>query len=410
LIPFFALFAIIGSISFVAWFLIPCFNVARARNWTPLPCKIISSAVASRGSGKDLRYYPDVLFSYSLNGQNYSSTRYCFFKLGFKNTYQPQSLLSAYPQGAAATCYVDPHDTTQAVLNRNFQPAAFASLLSLVFVAIGLGGVTWQVLARRVARRNEGLGHRSWRPKGGGAAVAGSTSGMAQSSPETVVRDGTGQVVLKPVSSPGGQACGMMFVALFWNGIVAVFLRMGFFEAHDGGFMRIFLGLFLIPFVLIGLGLLVAALASFGAMFVPRPTLTANVTDIPLGGTVELQWRTRRGVLNPQKLQLRLEAREEATYTRGTRTYTDRNIFLSQSVFESAPGGEQSGQSRVAIPAGTMHSFEAAHNKIVWAIKVKGDVPLWPNFEDEYRLTVLPAPCREYSSDPTTPSADSSSS
>jgi hypothetical protein len=95
-------------------------------------------------------------------------------------------------------------------------------------------------------------------------------------------------------------------------------------------------------------------------------------------------------LLSPRKLTIWLEAREEATYTRGTDSVTEKNIFFSRPIFESAVGGALDSQAGIAIPADAMHSFEAPRNKILWAIKVKGDVPLWPNFEDEYRLTVLP--------------------
>jgi hypothetical protein len=46
------------------------------------------------------------------------------------------------------------------------------------------------------------------------------------------------------------------------------------------------------------------------------------------------------------------------------------------------------GKTIVEIPAGTMHSFEAANNKIVWALKVEGKIDRWPDIDEEYRLNV----------------------
>jgi hypothetical protein len=38
-----------------------------------------------------------------------------------------------------------------------------------------------------------------------------------------------------------------------------------------------------------------------------------------------------------------------------------------------------------------MHSFSTQHNKIVWSIRVKGEIARWPDLNEEFALTVLPA-------------------
>ena len=53
-------------------------------------------------------------------------------------------------------------------------------------------------------------------------------------------------------------------------------------------------------------------------------------------------------------------------------------------------GDIQGGQMKVQIPADTMHSFEAPSNKIIWSVHVKGEIPKWPDVDDEYALQVVP--------------------
>jgi hypothetical protein len=38
-----------------------------------------------------------------------------------------------------------------------------------------------------------------------------------------------------------------------------------------------------------------------------------------------------------------------------------------------------------------MHSFEASNNKIVWAVKLHGEIAKWPDVDFEFPITVLPA-------------------
>ena len=44
----------------------------------------------------------------------------------------------------------------------------------------------------------------------------------------------------------------------------------------------------------------------------------------------------------------------------------------------------------VTIPADSMHSFEASNNKIIWAVKLHGDIAKWPDVNLEFPITVLP--------------------
>jgi hypothetical protein len=55
-----------------------------------------------------------------------------------------------------------------------------------------------------------------------------------------------------------------------------------------------------------------------------------------------------------------------------------------------SPVPPNGGSARVTIPERTMHSFAAPHNKIVWVLRVLGDIPSWPDSEDEFVVTVAP--------------------
>jgi hypothetical protein len=92
------------------------------------------------------------------------------------------------------------------------------------------------------------------------------------------------------------------------------------------------------------------------------------------------------------KLTIRLEGREEARYRRGTSTYTDRNVFAIIPVVETTSAIEIArGEVSFTIPHNTMHSFEAPNNKIIWEIKLRGEIARWPDVITDYPLQVLPA-------------------
>lgn len=85
-----------------------------------------------------------------------------------------------------------------------------------------------------------------------------------------------------------------------------------------------------------------------------------------------------------------LEGAEEATYTHGTDTITDRERFASLTVTATSDPREiADGAASTVIPQDAVPSFIAPNNKIVWRVMVKGDIPRWPDIEDEFLVDVV---------------------
>jgi hypothetical protein len=154
-------------------------------------------------------------------------------------------------------------------------------------------------------------------------------------------------------------------------------------------FPKVMIGLF----ALIGLGILYGALHQFLALFNPRIRLTADAGAVPLGGRLRLEWIVEGRPGKLRRLSITLEGREEATYRRGTSTSTDRHVFASVPLVEMDDAAQiASGHATVVVPANSMHTFEARNNKVLWRLRVRSEIPRWPDVDDEYPLSVLPQP------------------
>ena len=159
-----------------------------------------------------------------------------------------------------------------------------------------------------------------------------------------------------------------------------------------------FEALFLTPFAAVGLGAIGAVFYFLLALFNPRPFVTAS-SPIMLGESLEVEWETAGKVERIRSFRITVEGREEATYARGTTTSTDKETFMVLEVareLEAMRGmGAQAlrrGKAKIVVPAHAMHSFASNNNKIVWALKVHGEIRLWPDVDEEYELEVEPRP------------------
>jgi hypothetical protein len=188
----------------------------------------------------------------------------------------------------------------------------------------------------------------------------------------------------------------VLFVCLFWNGIVSVFV-IGAVNDWRAGHPAWGLMLFLIPFVAIGLFFAGAVCYFFLAVFDPRPHLTVSPGAVPLGGTLQVEWNLtgRVGVL--QNLRLSLQGREEAASGAG-RSETATSIFANLEIASvTTPREMRSGRACVTVPARLVPSFAGRHNKIIWAIQVHGQIAYWPDVDEEFPVTVLPPPSARHS-------------
>jgi hypothetical protein len=245
------------------------------------------------------------------------------------------------------------------------------ALIPLVFVIVGLGGLYSMVFGR-------------------------ARSLSLSSSPNVVLTSysrATARAIptlLRPKQSRAAKLAAFIIIALVWNGGVAFFLFQVVSAARRASFMWLTV-LFLIPFALVGLFLIVLAFHQALTMSNPKPTVTVNTPNLPPGDELEVTWSIEGRIDKLRRFSIELEGREEATYRRGTTTSTDRQVFATIGVVEQiTPAINGGGSARVTIPAPTMHSFEAPNNKIVWVLRARGEVPNWPDSDEEFPLTVVP--------------------
>jgi hypothetical protein len=364
---FFVVFLLIGLILTGAFFVRPLYQIVRARDWRPTPCTILKSGVESH-RGKSTVYSVAVTFEYSVEDQRYTSSRYTFVGGSSSGYAGKKAIVDRLPPGAETTCYVNRRDPSDAVLERGLTLDLFFGLFPLIFVLIGGGGL-YGVLF-----------HKKKPP------APGAVTGLPAAAPATK----SGPTTLKPAASPAGRLGCFMAFALFWNGITSIFVGnmiSGWVSGHPDGCLTVFL----IPFELIGLGLIGGTIYYFLALFNPRPTLRVSVASAALGDTVEVEWETSGNLDRVKSFSITLEGREEATYRRGKSSPTEKSTFATIEIAKAPRGRElRRGKANVTLPADSMHTFKSSNNKFLWSFQVKGDIPRWPDINEEFQFDVLP--------------------
>lgn len=368
---FFSVFFLAGAGLFFFLFLRPAYRVYNATNWIETPCKIVSSEVAAHSGDDSTTYSIEVLFSYSYGGREYKSSRYDLSAGGSSGgSASKQKVVDQLPPGKETVCYVNPNDPVDAVLNRDFTSNIWIGLISLPFLFAGLGGYIFVFASRKK------LGARPaahWKPE---PAISVSPGGSTSA-----------QAVLKPKQTPLSKLITSLIFAVVWNSIVGGIA----YAIYTGDGAPFFAWAILGLFGLIGIAILVNVPYQFLAMFNPKPVLSVTPGSPSLGDRVNVEWSFTRNPERLRSLRIVVEGREEATYRRGTTTYTDRNAFTTIVLLDTQSSMEIArGNRSVTIPEDTMHSLEGNNNKIIWTIKMTGPIKNWPDIDEEFPLVVQP--------------------
>lgn len=363
-------FVCVGLGIFCAFTVWPMAKSVQARSWEPTPCYITSSRVDEVSGEDSMTYAVDIHYSYEYNGIEYRSDNYDFIKVHSSGRSRKQKIVNQYPVNADATCYVNPKQPDESVLSRSFSMGYFIGCFGLLFFAAGAGVI-----------------YATFRGSQSKGAL--SVRGRRRQRKTVDMTPSRYPVELKAKSGPIAKFVGMLIFSAIWNVIVFGILIAQWSERSSG--ISWFVILFLIPFVLVGVGTF-AGVVYFGlAMFNPRPKLQVSKSAARLGESVEIDWAIVGSPYRIESFRITLEGREEATYRRGTDTHTDRETFLTIDVLEVTDVSSMSeGHAVFTVPEYTMHSFDASNNKVVWSLKVHGAIPKWPDIDDEFPFTVLP--------------------
>jgi len=379
MIAFFSVFLLVGLGVGYGFFVQPLLKIVAAQNWRQVPCEIVSSRVKTHSGDDGSTYSVDVVYRYTYQDRTYTANSYHFFS-GSSSGYEAKAeIVRHLPAGSRTICYIDPSHPFDAVLERGITSTLWFGLIPLVFAIVGGGGL---VFSLRTKSGESG----SFPVSGPARPTAGGTAAMPPTHDD-------GPRVLEPSASPKIKLIGVTIAALFWNGIVSVFLFNLVSEWRHGGGFSWFLALFLTPFVGVGLALIGGVFYQFMALFNPRPRITVGKGVALPGDTVNIAWEFAGRADRLRCLQITLEGREEATYRRGTNTSTDKEVFTRIPLVDTTELiTMRNGSAKLHVPPGAMHSFKSSNNKIIWALKVHGDIPRWPDVNDEYPFTIAPQP------------------
>ncbi len=372
----YAVLFLAGMIILYGFFLDPIRDAITAYGWTPTPCTIASSKVEpvtdkeksrDKGAAAVVGYRPEIKYDYRAGGKHHRSEKIWFIRPTPDTQADARKVVERYPAGSQQQCYVNPKDVDFAVLERGFRAELLIALIPALLALIGVTGMVSRVV-KRVGRREP-----QFRPVHHFAAGASITHHAKSGVMPLLV---------------------VIFLCVVWNGIVSFLVREVIGNWREGlpGCHGIFLTLFAVPFVLVGLFLAVLPFYLFLKLFNPRPTLTLAPAETPIGGSVELSWRFSGRYDRIHRLRISLEGREEATYGSGEDTATAREVFMTVPIIDTSKATEiRSGKTRITVPDKAIPTFVAPHNRIAWAIRLCGEIRKWPDVDEEFEFIVLPA-------------------
>ncbi len=389
---FFGIFALVGAVAFYFMAVKPIAGIAAARSWQPTECLILTSRVAENHSSDGSTYSVDITYEYEVDWQSYRGDRYDFSTGSTSGYAGKAAVVEAHPPGAEVTCYVDPDDPSRSVINRLPGHYLWWGLFPLPFMAVGFGGVIFFLVAA--------AGRKVASPEGEGPARLwhGNTAARLRRRPragDSADPDRRGPLELEAGQTPLAKLIAVIVFATLWNGVVSLFIFGVIVPSFKKGNPEWLVTIFMVPFAVIGLLAISGVVYQLLALFNPRPHLTLADGHLTPGAEVTLSWRISGAAGRLRKLTIELEGEESARYRSGKNSRTDRHVFHSAQVLSedslSRFGAQNRGETSLRIPKPTMPSFDAGHNQIEWRLKVRGDVPVWPDVSQDFPLTVFPS-------------------
>ncbi len=255
----------------------------RSCTWEQVDAQVFKSEVATSESGDS--WQVKVAYAYRFQGRNLEGDRFDF---GSDSTNigktKMEEAAASYPTGSSVMIWVNPEEPEESVLVRKLSYQVWVDLAgSVPFLLVGICGFGYFLLSGRIWEKSREL------------------RGDLMKSAPARIREAMGaeqldwdQRLIFTEAARKYEGLGFLAAALFWNGIVLVFL-IGMVEMlSSGDGLGYFLALFLIPFVLIGGWLFRMSLRSLFGKEPPAWVIWIDGVELgsngDQGGHVTLAW------------------------------------------------------------------------------------------------------------------------
>lgn len=360
-------------------------------------CRILDKRVEQTDGDAGPLYRPEFHIAYLVEGKEYHAHTFHITKVATSDRAASEAVLAQYNIGQQYSCWYDPLNPAQAVLVK--QSSWFAWLVLVLpgsFIALGAGGLAYTIVHwGKSAERRSALAQQAARldPFQEPNRLAAEFPNVPD--PINVISSpGTTLAYRLPMAAMGWMLLGAVAVTLFWNGVVAVYVTIAV-QKYLVGDLEWSFAAFLVPFVLVGIGLVAFTFRTLLITTGAGPTIM-EIDQHPLhpGGRYQA-FVAQGGRLLMNSFTVTLVCEEEARYHQGTnlRTAVERvfqqELYRRES-FEIHQGEPFEAQFEFELPEGAMHSFKSDHNSVSWKLLVDGDVVRFPNYQRAFALSVYP--------------------
>ncbi|HZW29579.1 MAG TPA: DUF3592 domain-containing protein [Isosphaeraceae bacterium] len=142
---------ILGLSGYVGFFGRPLWKGLSSLGWRATPCVIQSGVVRPEFHGGLISFtahWPDLVYRYEVGGVAYRSNTYNASALGSPWYYGARGVVRRHPPGMRATCYVNPADPSEAVLDRTPSGTQWFGVWPLILAVLGGWGIVIAVTGR----------------------------------------------------------------------------------------------------------------------------------------------------------------------------------------------------------------------------------------------------------------------
>lgn len=143
-------FLVILGLLFTWWLFQAGEKAMITRHWTAVPCVILSSGTREGqfSQNSPVTWRTDLDYRYTFDSKVHHGSKLKRIEGPTPHREKAEAAAAAYPAGKETTCYVNPAQPDEAVLEHSTK-AAFYTLWWPMLFAVGGGGILWAALKPR---------------------------------------------------------------------------------------------------------------------------------------------------------------------------------------------------------------------------------------------------------------------